>query len=88
MGNDLWSVCSCKSAVQSGLCMGFVMGIADAMSTGNAILGTMMCLPEHVTGEQAQDVVKQFLEQHPERRHYTATTIAADALKEAFPCKP
>lgn len=43
-GNDLWSHCSSKSDIQSGLCMGFVAGIANAMGAG-PIYGTSACIP-------------------------------------------
>jgi Ssp1 endopeptidase immunity protein Rap1a len=87
-GNDLWSHCPDKSAFSSGICLGFVAGIADVMGTGSAILGSKACIPEHGTAAQARDVVKRFLEQHPERRLYFATGLVADALADAFPCKP
>ena len=60
-GNDLWSHCSDKSAFSSGICLGFVAGIADVMGTGSAILGSKACIPEHGTAAQARDVVKRFL---------------------------
>ena len=87
-GNDLWSHCSDKSAFSSGLCLGYVNGIADAMMTGSGILGRRACLPLPVTTEQAQAVVTRYLEQHPEARHHPAASSAAAALEEAFPCKP
>ena len=87
-GNDLWSHCSGKTAFDTGLCMGYVMGIADFMGTGIAIPGLRACIPSSVTAGQAQDVVKRYLEQHPEQLYYTAASIAIDALEEAFPCPP
>jgi hypothetical protein len=87
-GNELWSHCSDESAYSSGLCMGFVMGIADVMGAGSAILGARVCLPERVNGGETRDVVKRYLELHPERRHYAAASLVLDALAQAFPCKP
>jgi hypothetical protein len=82
-GNALWNECSDNHAFQFGLCMGFVAGIADAMN----IAGTKACFPPGVTVGQTVNVVKQFLGQHPERRHETAVLLVASALGEAFPCK-
>ena len=87
-GNQLWSRCSADNHYEMGVCMGFVMGVADAMAAGSAILGSRACLPQQSTGEQAQDVVMRYLEQHPEWRHQPAAGLVADALAEAFPCKP
>jgi len=63
-GNALWNECSGDNAFQSGLCMGFVAGISDAMS----IAAIKACFPPGVTVGQTADVVKRFLGQHPERR--------------------
>jgi hypothetical protein len=81
-------MCTSYGDFQSGLCAGFVAGIADAaLGTSHGILGRRACLPEQVTGAQARDVVKQFLEQHPEARHYAAARLVLDALAEALPRK-
>ena len=69
MGNNLWSACSGESAVMSDLCLGYVMGIADAMGGNIPILGFLACIPMPLTNLQALDVVKKHLEQHPEERH-------------------
>jgi hypothetical protein len=87
-GNLLWSHCTSNSAYEVGLCRGYVAGIADVMALGTAIFGFRACLPQHVTTDQTQDVVKRLLEQHPEGRHYTAASLAAQALALAFPCPP
>ena len=88
-GNELWSLCSGKSDYASGVCIGFVAGVADTLAVGTGILGLgRACFPEQVTEGQARDVVKRYLEQHPERRHYTAANLVAEALVEAFPCPP
>jgi hypothetical protein len=83
-GNALWNECSGDNAFQSGLCMGFVAGISDAMS----LAAIKACFPPGVTVGQTADVVKRFLGQHPERRHEAAAGLVAQALSEAFPCKP
>ena len=86
-GNDLWSHCSGKGDAHFGLCAGFVVGIADAMSNVTGILGRRACIPLPVSRGQVLDVVKRYLEQHPETRHDSAVSLVAQALSEAFPCK-
>jgi hypothetical protein len=83
-GNDLWAQCSGDNIVQAALCLGFVAGIADAMS----VAASKACFPSGVNAGQAVDVVKLFLGQHPERRHEAAVFLVAQALSETFPCKP
>ena len=88
-GNDLWSRCSGKGDLNIGLCGGFVVGITDAMmGSGGGISGRRACIPLSVLVEQITDVVKRYLEQHPEQRHYSAASLVAQALSETFPCKP
>jgi hypothetical protein len=71
-----------------GLCAGFVVGIADAMSNVTGVLGRRACIPlPAVPRGQVIDVVKRYLEQHPETRHDSAVSLVAQALSEAFPCK-
>ena len=86
-GNDLWSRCSGDNTYQSGLCQGFVTGIADAMGIAAVLGGRRACIPLAVTEGQTLDVVKRFLGQHPAERHEEAVSLVAQALSEAFPCK-
>jgi hypothetical protein len=87
-GNDLWAQCSANDNFRRGVCMGFVTGIADATAgTAAGVPRRMVCIPSQVTLQQTVDVVKGDLAQHPERRHYAAASIVADALAAAFPCK-
>jgi hypothetical protein len=62
------------------LCTGYVVGVADALDE------TSFCLSPGVTAAQIRDVVKFYLRDHPERRHYGASSLVTDALKEKFPC--
>ena len=45
------------------------------------------CIPNGVKQLQVIDVVKQWIDQHPALRHYTAASPVTEALKESFPCK-
>jgi hypothetical protein len=91
-GNELWSLCTDTQGGVHGsgywICLGYVQGIADAVDTPNGLSGWRACRPEGATRGQLQDVVTRWLDQHPEQRHYSAATLVAKALAEAFPCKP
>jgi hypothetical protein len=86
-GNDLWTYCT-GTTFQQGMCLGLVMGIADAMTAPGGIFGRRACFSSEATAGQARDVVKRYLEQQPEQRHYPAVYLVVHALSEAFPCKP
>ena len=76
-GNDLFSKCS----VNSPLCIGYVAGVSDIMSTNGDI-----CLPNDATVQQLVDIVVRYLSDHPERQHYSASSGSGIALMQAFPC--
>jgi hypothetical protein len=60
------------------------MGIADSLAE---VAGQrVFCLPEGVKPLQVADVVILWLRNHPENRHMSASSLAAAALKEKFPC--
>jgi hypothetical protein len=46
-----------------------------------------VCGPDQASENQVRDVVVNYLRDHPEVRHYSAASIAREALGEAFPCK-
>lgn len=64
----------------TGLYIGYVKGVAEA---GGDV---MFCIPKGVQFGQIMDIVGQYLEQHPERRHMRALYIVTIALDKAFPC--
>ena len=76
-GDDLSSKCS----INSPMCMGYIAGVSDIMSTDGDI-----CLPNNATIQQIVDIVAKYLSDHPERRHYSASSEAGIALMQAFPC--
>lgn len=84
-GNKLFSRCN-DDDITAIACLGYVQAVFDTLSGGDVILGWKACPPENVTGKQIKDIVVRFLVNHPEKRHYAATGLAAHALSEAFPC--
>jgi len=45
-----------------------------------------ICPSVGVSPDQVVDVVTQYLTTFPERRHYAAASLVADALAAKFPC--
>jgi hypothetical protein len=82
-GDALLSLCQ---ASDSNFCMGYIAGIADAVTSG-PVSGWRACIPISATVEQVRDVVVGFLTAHPENRHFAALSLGAAALAGAFPCK-
>jgi Rap1a immunity proteins len=84
-GNKLLDECeNVPSEFLKGTCYGYVVGVQDAVDGLH-----WFCVPEGSNGvvaKQLVDVVKVYLRDHPERRHYSASSLVTEALEEKFPC--
>lgn len=81
-GNELKRNCEAKNShVDQGICLGYVMAIADNYSR------TQICLPKNVTAGQVQEIVLKYFNTYPERLHFSADSLVLDSLKNTFPCK-
>lgn len=78
-GNDLFSKMNGDS-YDKFVAAGYVMGVYDSL---NKIL---FCAPANVTLGQVTDMVKQYLEVNPSRRHFSADSLMSDALRQVWPC--
>jgi len=79
-GNALKADCESTNLGLQGLCLGYVMGVADALAKQK------ICTPSSVTAGQLESITKKYLNEFPERLHYSADSLVADALNKAFPC--
>lgn len=85
-GNTLYAYMTSGNTFESELAIGCVMGIMDANNgPGRTKHRWCFSVPGGVTGEQARDVVRRFLEQNPNKRHFEAASLTEAALAEAFP---
>ncbi|MGH6890507.1 MAG: Rap1a/Tai family immunity protein [Rhizomicrobium sp.] len=84
-GNELYQYCQSYIAAQSnwaaGFCNGFIGSEAETLVSLQAI-----CPSEHVTYQQAYDMVTKYLVLHPETRDQPAASLVYAALAETFPC--
>jgi hypothetical protein len=84
-GNDLLRLCSGGS---EGVCLGYVMGVADMMDGGRATaLGARACVPAGVIGKQLEDAVVSHLQRFVSLRQLPADLLVAGALAQTFPCR-
>jgi hypothetical protein len=89
-GNDLLERCSASASdnpIQWGVCLGYVMAVADLLGQGRPINGARACIAADVTSGQLMDIVRQWLQRNPARRHLNGAALVAVALQQAFPCK-
>jgi hypothetical protein len=61
--------------------------VADVLER-DSVSGFKSCWSDNrVTVGQLMDVVKLWLEKNPGKRHFSAPSLVAAALSEAFPCQ-
>lgn len=65
-----------------GFANGYIAAIADVADETEIV-----CSPKEVTVGQMRLVTKRFMEQNPEKLHYSASSIVTFALMQAWPCK-
>lgn len=90
-GDRLITQCADGTSTGDGLCLGYILGVVDAMQAAQASGGTLVfgwntCPPSDVKAEQLRAIVVHFLDDHPETRASSATGLVAKALSDAFPC--
>lgn len=79
-GNDLLQKMDGEFSDRS-LALGFVAGVADVWTN------ISVCPPKNVTLGQAHDIVRRYLVDNPQSRHFTAESLAKNALERVWPCR-
>ncbi|MET3498144.1 Rap1a/Tai family immunity protein [Variovorax boronicumulans] len=70
----------------------YVMGVVDSAESLKALPGSngmfYACfdVPNRATAGQLGDVVKVWLQQNPQHRHFNGPSLVANALATAYPC--
>lgn len=61
----------------------YVVGVADGLVLNKSY---RHCMPPTLTGAQLDAVVCKWLHEHPEKWHFTASSLIRRAISDAFPC--
>ena len=85
-GTELHRLCNSPVSWENTRCSSYIVGVADVL-VASGYHEMRACLPNDIDAAQARDVVVLWLDQRPQHRHYTAASLTAAALSEAFPCK-
>ena len=64
----------------SDKCLGYVAAVTDKP-------GWTVCIPAKISTDELGQIVRQFIDDHPENEHTVAISVVANALTEAHPCK-
>jgi hypothetical protein len=63
--------------------LGYVTAVSDAIGW---YATKPVCPGGKLDNGQVRDIVIKYLREHPERRQYSAVSLATDAIQQAFPC--
>ena len=96
-GNELfkwgreWQRSDTQTSRDAGSYTGYIQGLIDLHSDlSDPEIGIIklkvFCLPAGAQLDQALNIVIRYLEAHPEKHEFTASSLVASALWEAFPC--
>lgn len=88
-GNQLHEVCGKDGVDSEFACHMYIIGGADMYGLWRDDLqdySRTYCTPKGVNRGQVVDIVRSYLEAHPESRHLPAVAIIIVALMEQFPC--
>lgn len=80
-GNDLYERIRSRDSIERLEAIMYIAGAADAHR------GVISCPSPEVTLGQVLDLVRNYLERNPERRHHPGDWAVAAALRPVFPCK-
>ena len=86
-GNQLYNLCASDSKVDNAVCEGYIMAVNDSMFSGHLGSIFQLCYPPGVTPLQNRLVVVKYMKTIPEKLHFVADGVVAEALATAFRCK-
>jgi len=91
-GNTLHELCRHNEteADFDPACVWFITGALDmyiALKYTTNVPEPAFCMPENAIRRQSVDVVRDYLENHPENRHFDAIVIILASMAIAFPCE-
>ena len=79
-GKSLLMYCRGSNADAKGICMGYITGVADAISRN-------LCFPKEINTNLVVQIVIQHVERSPGAAQLSGESLVTNALKNAYPCK-
>ena len=90
-GNILSGLCAADDEWESGGCVGYIVGVADAFdhlhwsSTGGIDSGKY-CMPDAATRQEIVGLVVKSLNENPDKLNNPALHLVSNAFIDAFGC--
>lgn len=83
-GNDLMEYCTgLEKNSAYGICLGYVSAISDV---GQSKIKKDFCVPQNVIRGQLTKVAVKWLEENPDKLHFSANSLVSAGLANAFKC--
>jgi len=70
-------------AMQAGSCLGYLFSIIDIQTLGNGVNGKKACIPSNADMNQMVDLFKNYVRDHPERRHLLASARGVNHMSDS-----
>ncbi|WP_282606863.1 Rap1a/Tai family immunity protein [Pelagibius sp. Alg239-R121] len=87
-GERLLVACGSEDPAEKGLCIGYILGVADVLGgPGAKVDGIYACLPGGETTEELVELVKDYLAANRQLANLKADGLVAYALSLSFPCE-
>ena len=78
---------NCEDQALQDFRRGWCVGVIYAL-VGVLIESKYICVPDGATESQARRVVVRYISARPERMHEPFLSLASEAIRDAWPCKP
>ena len=90
-GNFLAGLCAADDEWESGGCVGYIVGVADAFdhrhwSNTGGVDGGQYCIPDSASREEIVGLVIKSLNENPDSLDSLALHLASNAFIDAFNC--
>ena len=86
--NKLLSLCESDSVANQNVCVGYILGVADAAQTLDSEINIRRyCLPKNVTSSQLEKIAVKHMTDNPQQSHRPASYYVLVSLRAAFPCE-
>ena len=89
-GNKLLMMIESSNTKERLFSRGYVVGVIDALTFSKVVLKSngLICIPENgpITYTQVEDITHNYLKANPNKRHFLAQILIANAINDAFPC--
>lgn len=85
-GQTLVTFCASRADVDLGICNGYIMAIAEAMTGRQTVFGQQACGHDGIKADQLVELVKLDIHDNPSIRRQKAGPMVAQILAKNFPC--